>query len=158
MVGRNACVRAPTSQQLEPLSPSPAAPPSVSGRQPRKCLRDMRARLAVGVPAAELADAGGELLGLAAGEVAPEDADDGGAFEEGEVEGEFGNVAGGEADVTGARRFGRTPIPASIRPTSARAKLFPKDDPRLADSAAVRAARPLPIPPYAAPRWRLAES
>src|SRR5687767_10417845 len=70
----------------------------VCGSCERQRLRDVRAELALAVPGAELAHALAELPRLAAGEVAPEDADDRSALEEGEVERQLGDLAGGEAD------------------------------------------------------------
>src|SRR2546427_8352260 len=60
--------------------------------------RDMRAELPLAEPQAELSDAAGEGLRLAAREVAPEHAHHRSALEEREVQRQLGDLAGGEAD------------------------------------------------------------
>src|SRR5712664_4118306 len=60
--------------------------------------RDMRAQLPLAEPQAELSDAAGEGLRLAAREVAPEHSHHRSALEEREVQRQLGNLAGGEAD------------------------------------------------------------
>src|SRR5882762_9643244 len=61
-------------------------------------LRDMRAELPLAEPAAELSDAAGKGLRLAAREIAPEHAHHRGALEERELQRQLGDLAGGEAD------------------------------------------------------------
>src|SRR5204863_10021316 len=83
-------------------------------------LRHMRLQPAFAVPARELAVALGEGLRLAPGEIAPEDADDGRALEQRQVEWQLRNLAGGEADdeqppTTGERTEGRLRIRANDR-------------------------------------------
>src|SRR5207302_9192115 len=60
--------------------------------------RDMRAQLTLAEPQAELSDALGEGLRLAAREIAPEHAHRRSALEQREVQRQLGDLAGGEAD------------------------------------------------------------
>src|SRR5258706_5014247 len=62
-----------------------------------KGLRYVRAQFALAIPFPELPEALRELARLAPREVAPEHADNRGALEQREVEGQARNVAGGEA-------------------------------------------------------------